>query len=501
MEQPTLSPQSNRLIEMCEAVMTGQADISELSELLDEMYKGLEKARQDFISQANKQGKKYLEQMQEEMKLVLESFDEYQQGLDGISLYLQGRNVQYIKDGVPIIIDATNNILDYLTVYESKSLQLGPTSFPILNMLILLTETYNKGELGEDEFRFMIHNATEFFNKIIDEFEGYEGDEAIEAIETLKEGYHKFVDGLDKMDEGAKAHNELLLEDALEIIKSSQEIMKSGYMKFQDEMFLSGPTASPYDNLMLSTIEGHKKGVFPKDILIENLEKYEEEIISLRIDVEGLLSIPHENPAIDDEAPRTEQAFDLLEEAIDEIKCYFQDDDMSHLDIAAERIKEGSNILEESRKVYDDIGEREGKVACVRCGNLNDQGSYSCTQCNAMLPKIMEGAIQSTFTVQEGGEIGTGIEQDFMMTENLKKLVDASAAVRDGRIEFDEYEKTLNWMERILKTSLQEMEAGQTTINIDAFAEEDRELAGQQKEMIDDTVSLMMEGINDFLEG
>jgi len=502
MEQPTLSPQSNRLIELCEAILEGQADVEELEALLDEMTIGLEKARQDFMDQANKQGEHYLEQMQEEMNLVLQSFDEYQAGLDEIFKFIRERNVDYIKNGVSIIIEATNHILDYLTVYEAKSLQLGPTSFPILNMLILMTESFNKGEISEDEFRFMIYNATQFFEKILDELDGYEGDKALDAIETLKEGYEKFVEGLDKMDEGAKAHNDLIIEDALEIIRESQEIIKSGYTKFNDEMFLSGPTESPYANLLISSIEGHKQGIFPKDIVMENLTKYEEEIRSLRVDVEGLMSIPTENPELEEEYPRTEEALDTIDEAIEDVKAYFNDNNVQHLNQAVDKLKKGVEILKESKDTYDDIGEREGKIACIRCGHLNDPSARVCGKCNAVLPKIEgEPAMQSTFQVGEAGQIDSGIGQEFVMTENVKKIVDASADLRDGRITFEEYEKTLNWMEGILRKSLMEMEAGQTTINIDSFAEEDKELATEQKEMIDDTIDLLRDGINEFMRG
>lgn len=497
---PTLSPQSNRLIELCEAVMTGQADAEQLTGLLDEMSQGLDKAREDFITQANQQGENYLEQMQEEMKLVLESFDEYQAGLDEISLYLQGRNIQHIKNGVAVIIEATNHILDFLTVYEAKSLQMGPTSFPILNMLILLTDTFKRGEVQEDELRFMIYNASQFFTKILDELEGYEGDQATSSIETLKEGYGKFMEGLEKLDEGVQDHNDLIIDDALEIIRVSQQTMRDGYSRFGEEMFLDKPTKSKWSNMIINTIDGFKKNIFPQDVLMENLTKYQEEMRSLRINIEGLLSIPHENPSIDAEAPRTEQALDLIDEGIDEVKMYFQDNNTAHFDSAIKKIIEGTDLLQESKEVYDDIGDREGKVACIRCGHLNEPTVNSCVKCNAMLPKVITG-MQSTFQVGEAGQIDSGREQEFVMTENFKKIVDACASVRDGLISFDEFNKTLKWMENNVAMQENILANGQTTINVDSFAPEDRELALQQKQLVDDTMDLLKEGIEDVKNG
>lgn len=499
MDQPTLSPQSNRLIELCEAVMTGKTDAQELGELLDEVNAGLEKAVNDFIQQVSQQGDSYKEQMQQETENVLQSFEQYQAGLEQISLYLQGQDVQMVQNGIHTIIEATNNILNNLTIYESKSLQLGPTSFPILNMLILLTESFNKGDIPEDEYRFMIYNAGQFFTKIIDELDGYEGDKALDAIATLKEGYNKFLDGLEKLDEGALQHNELIIEDALEIIRESQEIIKQGYSKFSDEMFLSGPTDSPVANILISAIEGHKDGVFPKDILVDTLNKYEETVLNLRRDVEGLMAIPTENQDLEGEFPRTQQSFDLLEEGIERVRMYLQDSNMQHLNQAVEKIKEGTLLLKDSKEVYDDIGEREGKVACIKCGHLNDSSDNVCRNCNAVMPKI-PGMTQSTFQVGEAGVIDSGAGFDFVMTENVKRLGDASADVRDGRISFQEYEKVLNWMDAKLVASLADVEKN-PTINVDIFPEDQKELALKQKEIVDDTLEAMREALEKFQEG
>lgn len=502
MDKPTLSPQSNRLIEKCEAIMAGESTAEELAELLEEMFTGLEKAKNDFISEAESRGEGYLEQMQQEMEYVLTAFDQYQAGLEEISHFLQSNDVQFIKNGIETIINATADILNFLTVYESKSLQLGPTSFPILNMLILLTDAFKNEKVSEDEYRFMIYNATQFFIKILDELEGYQGDKAPNALEILKDGYGMFIDGLDKLDEGALGRNELIIDDALEMIRQSQEIIKTGYSRFNDEMFLSGPTESAFANLLISSIEGHKEGIFPKDILMDNLAKFEEEMHSLKVDIEGLMSIPTDNQDILDEFPRTQQAFDLIEEAIESIKAYFQNNNQQHLNTSVEKLKEGMKLLKESQENYETIGEKEGKIACIRCGHHNDPSGNLCGKCNAVLPKIHgEGMMQSTFQVGEAGVIDSGLGADFVMTENLKKLVDASAAVRDGKISFEEYETTLNWMDSLIESARKDLESDEKTINVEAFAPEDREAAQQQKEIIDDTIATLEDGLDDFNEG
>lgn len=498
-EKPTLSPQSNRLLEMCQGLLDGDKTPEELSSLLEEMYEGLEKARNDFVSQYEAQDEEYAQKMADEMELVLASFEDYHAALDKISAYFSDNNTNHIVEGMEMIIQATNAMLDMLTVYESKSLQIGPTSFPILNMLILLSDGFKKGDIPEDEFRFMIYNASQFFHKMIDEAESYDREKAKDAIETLKSGYEKFILGLEKLDEGAETHNDLLIDDGLEIIRESQEIIKSGYDKFNEEMFMAGPTESPFTNILISTIEGVREGHFPKELLAENLAKYQEHMDDLRIDVEGISSLPIENEEITEELPKTIQAFDISDEACDLIRQYLQDDNMAHLESAVEKLKKSTRMLKESHEKYEEIGEREGKIACVKCGNLNDSMNNVCSSCGAILPKIVGEAVGgSTFAIGESGEIGAGDYEDFVMTENFKKLVDDSARVRDGKITIEEYNKTLDWMENLLLQGLKKAEHP-PVINLETIPEEAREEAAEQKKMAEETIELLREGINEFL--
>ncbi len=498
MDKPTLSPQSNRLLEMCQGVLDGEVEPEELADLLDEMYEGLEKAREDFIQEVEKQSEEYQQKMQVETDLVLASFDDYRDAMDKIYSYFRTNNPNDISEGMDMIIQATNAMLDTLTVYESKSLQIGPTSFPILNMLILLCDGFKRGDIPEDEFRFMIYNARQFFQKLIDEAKNYEGDKARGAIETLMAGYEKFIEGLDKMDEGALAKNDLLLDDALEIIKESQEIIKSGYDKFSDEMFLDGPTESPYTNILISTIQGVREGVFPKDLLSENLQKYQEHMDNLRVEIEGIASMPIEDPEIAEELPRTLQAFDISDEACDLIRQYLQDGNAAHLEVAVKKLIESTKMLKESKEKYDEISEREGKIACVKCGALNDPSNKVCSKCGAKLPQIVGETVSSTFAVGEGGEIGAG-DVDFVMTENLKKLIEDSAKVKDGLITFEEYEKTLNWMQNLLEQGLRQAEKA-PVINLDSIPEDKRAEAEEQKKMAEETIELLKEGIYEFMD-
>jgi hypothetical protein len=167
-----------------------------------------------------------------------------------------------------------------------------------------------------------------------------------------------------------------------------------------------------------------------------------------------------------------------------------------------EKLKDGNKLLKESKENYDQIGEKEGKINCIRCGFLNDATANLCGKCNALLPKISgTGDVQSTFQIGEAGSIASAHGEEFVMTSNLHKLIEDSAAVRDGKITFEEYEKTLRWMEGLLDKAMADAESPRATINIEQFSGEDREAALRQKEMVDDTIDLMKDGLEQFNEG
>jgi ribosomal protein L40E len=498
MDKPTLSPQSNRLLDMCNGVLEGKNSTDELLELLEDMYSGLEKARGDFIKQVQKQGQDYVDVMQLEMDMVLAAFENYQAALDTISGYLETKNQKDIRQGMDMVIRATNEILDTLTVYESKSLQVGPTSFPVLNMLILLIDGYKQGSVPQEEFMKMINNAGQFFQKLLDEADEYKEPQGRSAIEMLKTGYNKFLDGLEELEEAAKTKDNKLFDKALAIIYESQEIIRNGYNKFNNDMFLSGPTESPITNLLISTLKNVREGIVPKEILEENLEKYQEHLDNMRMDMQGASFLPIEDNMIKDEVESSLDAIDIADEACDIIGSYLDTGDESELDIAIENLKESTSLLKKALTIFSEASEREGKISCLRCGALNEPANKNCVKCKAVLTK-MPGQGSSTFAVGESGEIKSGNDQDFVMTENLLKLLQAVEKYVNGRIEYDEFDSTLKWMEKLLTDTLDESN-NIPKINLNMVPQAQRAKVAKQMQVAEEAVALLQEGIEDFLE-
>lgn len=500
MQQPTLSPQSNRLIEVCNALMEGKAGNDDLSSILEEMYDGIEKAKEDFLQEANKQGEKYVEQIKFEMEKVLECFENYQESMDEIGAYLEDGDKSHLKTGVEMVVEATGHLLDGLALYESKSLQIGPTSFPVLNMLILLSQGFNRGDIPETEYRAMIQNAIKYFSLNVKELEEYKGDQAKSAVKVLLDGFTKFVDGLKRIDEFAQSHDESAINEALEYIHESQKTIQEGYDKYYDEIFLDGPTESPYANQLISIIDGHKKGIFNNEILAEHVGIYEEEVTRTKNELEEILSQPYQSEDIDSELPRTEDSFDMLDDAVDDVKTYLEDNDKTHLDEAIRKLIEGTANLKKSQTAFEAIGEKEGKISCIHCGAYNDFGVKVCGKCGAILPQ-MAGIEQSTFQLGESGQMASSATGQVVMTENLKKIVDATEALYEEEISFDEFEATLDWMEDNLRNSEGKVGAMSMKINTDAMSEAEVEAAEKLQTIMEDTLELMREGINDFYDG
>jgi hypothetical protein len=497
MENQTLSPQSNKLLEMCAGVIEGREESDNLYNLLEEMYEGLEKARGEFIEQIEKLDEQYKEKILPEADLVVNSFDNYQDALDQISAYFQSSNKNDIQKGMEMIVESTEELLNSLTAYEAKSLQVGPTSFPILNMLILLSDGFKNGTVTEEDFLFMINNSGMFFQKMVEEAEGYKGTEGREAIEILKEGYYKFLEGLEKLDDGVGTKNFLLFDDALKIIEASQEIIKVGYTKYNEEMFLSGPTESPMTNLLISTIKGVKEGTFPKELLAENLEKYQEHMNSIRTDFESASGIPLDEQ-IEDEIERTLDALDISDDACEEIKQFIKSGNLQLLDAAVDKLVKATEMLKKTSEVFDEITEREGKIACVHCGAFNEPTNNNCTSCKAVLTKI-PGQDASTFAVGEGGEIQAEGSTEFVMTENLYTLLEGAEKVINGRGSFDEFIPVLDWMEDLLNSTYDESKSI-PSINLDQLADSTSPSLQHYRKIASDTVGLLQFGIDEFLE-
>jgi hypothetical protein len=497
MDKPTLSPQSNKLLEMCAGLLDNKVNAEDLWDFMEEMYEGLERARSEFIEQFEKQTHEFKEKIIQEADLVLISFDNYLEGLDCLNQYFQTKNVEDIRQGMQIIISATGDMLNGLTNYEAKSLQLGPTSFPILNMLILLSDGYKSGSVTKDEFRFMINNSEIFFNKMVEEAESYQGTDGRDAINMLREGYCKFLEGLQNLSDGVEKDNELLIEDGLQIIQDSQELIKIGYTMYNEEMFLSGPTDSPITNLLISTIKGVREGTFPKELLAENLQRYQQHMNTIRADFEAASRIPLDEE-VEEEVVKTLNALDVSDEACEEIRAFLQSGNAQLLERAFQKLSTSTDMLKATSEVFDDINSREGKIACVKCGAFNEPINNNCVKCKAVLTKI-PGQDSTTFAVGENGEIRLEDGSEFVMTENLYILLEGAEKVINKKAPFEEFTPILDWMEGLLNSTYEESKSI-PSIRLDTLPNSNTPIHQHYMKIAEDTVGLLQLGLEEFID-
>jgi hypothetical protein len=497
MDKPTLSPQSNKLLDMCAGLLEGKLNPDDLWNFMEEIYESLDKARIEFIEQIDKQGIEFKEKIKHETDLVLSSFDSYLEGLDMISAYYQSSNSEDIHQGMKMIISSTEDMLNRLTAYETRSLQIGPTSFPVLNMLIMLSEGFRNGSVTKQDFRFMINNTNIFFNKMIKEAESYKGTEGRDAINMLREGYYSFLEGLKLLDEGAENNNTNLIKEGLKIIESSQEVISEGYEAYNEEMFLNGPTDSPVTNLLISTIKGVREGSFPRELLAENVERYQQHIDAIKAEFEAASGIPLDE-VIEEEIARTLNASEISDEACEEIRDFLQNGNPHLLERAFEKLTRSAEIFREASDILNSLGNRDGKITCLKCGTLNEAANNNCVKCKSVLTKI-PGQDSSTFIVGENGELLLEDENEFIMTENVYILLEGAEKVINGKAPFEDFVPVLDWMEELLNATYEESRKV-PTVGFDEVFGLNTPVFQHYRKLAVDTIGLLQIGLDEFLD-
>ncbi|HXE71194.1 MAG TPA: zinc ribbon domain-containing protein [Candidatus Nitrosotenuis sp.] len=500
--EPTPAAQTNRFIAVCRDVLAGRRHPDELRVLLGERQEGLSKAREDLLARAQAEGAEFLQGFRDELDTVLEHFELYEKALEEISAYFVDRRPEHIENGVQALIEVTPKLLGAMDNYEAKYVVTGPTRFPVLNILMKVVPAVREGRFSKDDFASMLKGAVDFFSKAVAEIDASPMKDQ-PGIPQRRQACLDMVAAVSEMqkylEDGDPAH----LDRGLGMVEKAQEDTDESFRIYQQAAFYEGPTPSPFVNVVIRAAEGFKTGLYPADILSQALDWLEAQVRKVRATVEETADSPTSSVVIQEELPRTMEAFDQHEEAIADLRSCLADPVPERIDAALERLKAAVEKLHQSQQVYLQVGEREGKIVCPRCGRPNPPESRSCEQCGMVLPRLTEGAaagVSSTFEWREASPVSLGEEQEMVMTTHLKRIFDACEAIYANQISPEEFAEVLDWAEGLLDAGARKL-AELPHPNPSMVAPEEREEFEQQSRLADDARDMLASAIEDFRAG
>lgn len=448
--QLTPSPLCNFLLELCRRVHDGEASPDQLRHAAQEQLAALPQAREETMARIRGEGEAHLRTYADSIQALQDSFTDLEGALRETLRYAEGRHEAVYATATERLRHAGFSSYVASSAYQRAELMQGPTEMPVLNLLYKLKDGYFGGTVSRENLDQGVRGAIEMARTAAEEARRHEP--ASEAKDHLAHAYDLFVEALQAVDgsvDGGASAMTAALDRASDVGRRVRTAMES----YNAESATAGPTRMAHANLILTLAHAHRQGGVPDETLARGVEVFRKSLEDLLTEIESMASIPSDSDRVTQQMEPTRRAFAMHHEALDLFDRYVAGEHDLY-DTARQRLIEAAETLADCKAAFDQIGEMEGKVPCVRCGAPNEPSNRSCTKCGAQL--LIAGGIaatSSTMSFQEqGGEAQVG--GDLVMTENLMRLFESVNAVSEGRIDAHQFEDVLDWFEGLVRDHL-----------------------------------------------
>ncbi|MCL5774510.1 MAG: hypothetical protein M1536_09085 [Firmicutes bacterium] len=212
--------------------------------------------------------------------------------------------------------------------------------------------------------------------------------------------------------------------------------------------------SSPHLDALKKVTAGIAAGEFSSDDLRETLEYAGGACEATVRQFSAIAGQPLNSARLEEEVPKVMQALEDNKKALEIIGLYLEDSDPAHFDEGLKLFEESTVRLHASFDVLDEVALTSLMKLCVKCGYLNPPGTNLCEKCGAKLIEVVqEPSPSGVDLVEEHGKIAG---PQYIMTSNLRKLLDAANDVVEGKISRKQFEKTINQTARIIKETKSE---------------------------------------------
>jgi hypothetical protein len=494
---PTRSQQTNLLLQQGYALIQGQGDPAALAAALLSRQQALHEAQATFELGVSQLSEERSALLAEPVAQVRETFEAYVGAL-GSAAAVVGRAAA-LREELERLAAATDSFLSALDAYDTATLAAGPTPYLAANALAACAEAVRDKTAGVADLMRVINDARAQIAATSKELETPAPELPAEAVARLREGFEQYRLGVEEMARYAADSQVSHLDDGLDQVFRAHDVLRDGYELYRRLALESGPTASSVINTFLNAARMLAQGRFDRALFVQSLAVLEDASAQARKAFVGLCNIPTESARIHEQIPKALEAFDANDEAHARFRTYLDTGAQTDLEAACQMLVEATLALAESQQAFEQVTDTHGIMLCTRCSATNAPGNRQCCACGAALPRVVSDEASSTFSVGEGGAAATG-EHEVVITEHLKRIIDETNAVAEGRISHSEYAATLAWMEGRLQTAEKAL-AQLPRLSKESLPEEEREHADAQLALLEDTFDMAYAAIATTRQG
>ena len=484
------------LVFTIKAVLEKRAPKEQLAQVLESSRKGLDEQVNDF--QTTVQGMAV--EMREKVATLIQGAEEVfgflESALQEVADYLENGDENLLYNAGTVVRRGTEQLNFIFDEMRNFVLAVsGPTSIPNLNLMIRAQEVFvpEKDAKGE-RLREFCHAERVMALQSLDSLEKSEQTPELAALKDVWDSHLRCMNRMfAAIEKGDKATVNKEMENAKISFTRLNERIPAAVLSQR----VDGPTPSEQVNLALSLSKDVGAQVLGDGPLVDVLAGIHKGSEELSIGLDQLLEAGVESVMLREAMDRALQALDYQQEALAEFAEFFS----TRLDVtlrsARRKLEESSIQLAAALDNLSELSEREGKVACMRCGHFNPGGRNNCEKCNMPLPNLG----QSTASTLEHAEEGVGEPaidpQQPVLTGNLVRLYTAVNQIFDGSIDGDKFLSEVEWFQGVIdKNSEYEIDEP----NWDELSEEERAQEEEGFKAMQEAQELFNTGVTEMNE-
>jgi hypothetical protein len=191
------------------------------------------------------------------------------------------------------------------------------------------------------------------------------------------------------------------------------------------------------------------------------------------------------------------EALEFQQEALADFDDFFEMRRQPMLRIAREKLLESTLEVQKALEHLGEVADREGKVACLRCGHYNPPGRSNCEKCSAPLPNLGHASQTSTFEAAEGPPASSENDDEPIMTSHLVRLYKAVDAVFAGQIDAAAFAAEIQHYQNIINNHSEYEIEEPIWENLD---EEQRALAEESYKGLEEAQNVFAQGVSEMCQ-
>jgi hypothetical protein len=438
------------LLEKVQAMIDGAVSFFDFLGIIPSVEEDLSRLRLSFNETVAAESTFVQEYCQASIVTVHRCFDEITRIIRELESASRSADKTQLQSVAKRTAELQNDLnLAFLNFQQNALIARGPSPHSGINLIHNCLQRLIAGDDCRDELRLYFERELRL------------ADQALLFLQTSDDGlptqgmtdfYTSYIgllqtlavpEGLNEIDKVQQVLNEL---------QNLGEYYRRIDMKYQVEAFWHGPTSLPPVNLVLNAGYYYTEGWGEEHVFRYFLQ----ELRKLHDSARRKFDFHSGRVMEENEKAQREllgRALDAMAESISGFDQFLSTADNAMFTQYANLLYAAATDYMQASTTLMEMEEMQKKIMCLSCGFLNVAGEVSCRNCHALLPQVEDSRHSSMAMLADEGLVHNEVNEEPVLTLNVKNLLDAADGLAAGTTSAAEFEGVLSHMEKRLRSA------------------------------------------------